>query len=515
MEINILGETKDEKKNIDCVKTENAEASEVEIIKPENKCFACLRSAKIEPVMFGMFLASALSDIVVTNLILNRTCEVELKFNHSTCSLLKNDSIEGKDLESLVQPRATYIIMGKNLLSTVLPALLSFYFGPWSDRNGRRPLLISPLIGNVLTYALYALLSMIPDLPPTYILLAVIPLALSGGNINAISSAHCYVSDITKEEDRMARLGLVGGAMFLGLISGTLLSSFVYSIHKGYGYVITFSVSSFIHFLTLIYTYFVVPETVVRNEESKGISGIFKTQLLKEMFTCFFKKRENNGRAVLILATFSLGSCVAIIEGEKDIKYLFTRFHFGWNFPKYQTYMAAHTVTIIIGAVIGLFILPKRFKVNEFVLQIVGFSMRTAENLFCFAIPPSLDYLMYFGGMAGFLGGVVIPVIRKILTNVVPKEDLGKVFSLTFSVESLIPMATNPLYIYVYNSTINNTIGAFFLISAALNIINVIWFGYVYGLVRLPNEKVLNETKKTTSIGKAEEVTADLQFVYS
>lgn len=153
----------------------------------------------------------------------------------------------------------------------------------------------------------------------------------------------CYFSDL------IFRLGLIGGALFLGLITGIILSSHVYSIHKEYGYIITFSVSSFIHFLTLTYTYFFVPETVERNEESDGITGIFKSELLKEMFTCFLKKRENNGRAVLILATFSLASCVVTLEGEKDIKYLFTRSYFKWNLAKFQSFMAVHTATVIIG----------------------------------------------------------------------------------------------------------------------------------------------------------------------
>lgn len=87
----------------------------------------------------------------------------------------------------------------------------------------------------------------------------------------------------------------------------------------------------------------------MKNEDSKGVAGIFKTQLLKEMFSCFFKKRENNGRAVLVLVTFALASCVAVLEGEKDIKYLFTRTNFNWDLHKFQSFMAVHTVTVIIG----------------------------------------------------------------------------------------------------------------------------------------------------------------------
>lgn len=57
----------------------------------------------------------------------------------------------------------------------------------------------------MLTFILYTILSVIPSLQPEYLLFATIPLALSGGTINAVASAHCYASDVTKEEDRPAR----------------------------------------------------------------------------------------------------------------------------------------------------------------------------------------------------------------------------------------------------------------------------------------------------------------------
>ena len=88
-----------------------------------------------------------ISDAVVINLILSRTCEVALQFNKTVCDQLGTGSNEGREVESLVQPHASLIIMIKSLISYVLPAILSIFLGPWSDLNGRRLLLLSPLFG--------------------------------------------------------------------------------------------------------------------------------------------------------------------------------------------------------------------------------------------------------------------------------------------------------------------------------------------------------------------------------
>jgi MFS transporter, PCFT/HCP family, solute carrier family 46 (folate transporter), member 1 len=54
--------------------------------------------------------------------------------------------------------------------------------GPWSDRNGRRPLLLLPALGFMSMYAGYLLLSLefARECDPYYLLLASTPVAFSG-----------------------------------------------------------------------------------------------------------------------------------------------------------------------------------------------------------------------------------------------------------------------------------------------------------------------------------------------
>lgn len=61
MDTNTLDELNDVEKTVGHCKEENVEKSSNEVEKMS--CFAFLKSLKVEPTMFGMFLASALSGI--------------------------------------------------------------------------------------------------------------------------------------------------------------------------------------------------------------------------------------------------------------------------------------------------------------------------------------------------------------------------------------------------------------------------------------------------------------------
>lgn len=50
-------------------------------------------------------------------------------------------------LEKDVQPYANVIIMVINISQAVIPAIICTIIGPWSDKNGRRPILISTVTG--------------------------------------------------------------------------------------------------------------------------------------------------------------------------------------------------------------------------------------------------------------------------------------------------------------------------------------------------------------------------------
>lgn len=69
------------------------------------------------------------------------------------------------------------------------------------------------------------------------------------------------------------------------------------------------------------------------------------------MFRICCKKRENYGRAVIILVIISLTATVSAMEGEGNIRYLFARLKFGWNIEKYAEWISITCAINFIGNV--------------------------------------------------------------------------------------------------------------------------------------------------------------------
>jgi MFS family permease len=97
--------------------------------------------------------------------------------------------------------------------------IFSPIWGRWSDRYGRRPILLLSTAGAACSYVLFALSSGLEN-HEAAIWLMILSRAfagLCGGNITV---AQAYIADITPPEQRSKRMGLIGMAFGLGFIFG-------------------------------------------------------------------------------------------------------------------------------------------------------------------------------------------------------------------------------------------------------------------------------------------------------
>ena len=90
-----------------------------------------------------------LADNVMTDLIVYQTCKTSAGLNSSECDILhKNSSSEeAMKIEKLVQPHTGLLLVLKSCIEIIFPTILSLFLGPWSDKNGRKPLLLFPFTG--------------------------------------------------------------------------------------------------------------------------------------------------------------------------------------------------------------------------------------------------------------------------------------------------------------------------------------------------------------------------------
>ena len=104
------------------------------------------------------------------------------------------------------------------LLGTVF-SLMQFIVAPicgrWSDRHGRRPIILGGLLASCAAYVALALANSL-----ALVFVARIIGGIAGGNI---PTAQAYIADITTAENRAKGMGLVGAAFGLGFIVGPAL----------------------------------------------------------------------------------------------------------------------------------------------------------------------------------------------------------------------------------------------------------------------------------------------------
>lgn len=81
-----------------------------------------------------------ITDTVIVNLLEKSVCLVELHYNESSCENGAEPVVSEE-----VQQRAATLVMARSMIEAFVPSLLSLFIGPWSDTNGRRPLILLSL----------------------------------------------------------------------------------------------------------------------------------------------------------------------------------------------------------------------------------------------------------------------------------------------------------------------------------------------------------------------------------
>jgi DHA1 family tetracycline resistance protein-like MFS transporter len=139
-------------------------------------------------------------------------------------------------------------------------ALMQFLFSPFqgslSDSFGRRPVILISNFGVGLDYLLMAL-------APTLGWLLV-GRVISGITAASISTAYAYVADVTPQDKRAARFGLLGAAFGAGFVLGPALGGFAGSISPR----LPFWIAAGLSLANACYGLLVLPESLPRSRRA-------------------------------------------------------------------------------------------------------------------------------------------------------------------------------------------------------------------------------------------------------
>ena len=280
--------------------------------------------------------------------------------------------------------------------------------GDWSDKYGRRPILILSLAGTVISFVMLAMAKSF-----TMLFLARVVDGLSGGNI---STARAYVADVTEPKDRARAYGLIGAAFGLGFILGPAISGVLAKV----SYTAPIWAAAAITLVATAMAWLWLPETVHRAHAGTGMPFRTLASLM----------RRPEIRRILVI-DFVYWFAFAIFQTTFA---LFAKARFNFDAPQTGYFFAAFGV---LGAIVqGAMIRPIVKRFGDKPTFIVGLACGAA-GLVLTALTHSVT-LFALSLVPLALGiGFGHPTMTSLVSRAARGDEQGRVQGAASAVESL------------------------------------------------------------------------------
>ncbi|MGO0881519.1 MFS transporter [Clostridioides difficile] len=289
--------------------------------------------------------------------------------------------------------------------------------GALSDRYGRRPLLLSCLLGSAIGYLVFGIGGAL------WVLFAGrIIEGITGGSISTIFA---YFADITPREHRSKYFGWLsafsGVGCVIGPTIGGLLAKFGYSVPMYFGAIITL--------LNVIYGFLYMPESLDKKNRLKDITiarlnpfiqlaNVLSVKNLKRLLVSAFLLWIPNGSLQSVFSQFTIDTfnwkpvIIGLVFSIMGIQDIISQ---GFIMPKLLRKLSDAQV-----AILGM------------ISEIIGYSFIAASALFSF-------YPIFIVGMFifGFGDSIFGPSFNGMLSKSVDSSEQGRIQGGSQSIQSL------------------------------------------------------------------------------
>ena len=447
-----------------------------------------LRSITIEPISFLFAFGNAIATGAqqVNNLQILKICQYELDYNSTICDNLGQD--EWEDQQNEVQVRLNnFHLIGSHIHSPP-PIIYALFIGAISDRFGRRPLMLVPLVGSILD----SVSNMV-----NYVFLEEWPLeafymsnffSYLGGRSMYYLGIYGFGADASKPEERAHRLARLDGFEALGYFFGTFISPLMLSWLGYYG---CFGTQILFHMICFAIILFFIKEPRIKRTKgrSKKEDGTCKRagkvvkkhvfQSCAEMVHSICRKRERNLRA-LVLATLCVFALFWFDLQALSLLYVFLRKTMtgfgGSDFAVYDIFM--QTIHFIV-LMIVLPIVGGKLKVHD-ALMLAVFTFIAGVGQVIAALSSGMLWVYYIGMGLKAMDVGVYTTTRSMLTKYTHPDEQGKVFSALALLAAFVPLISSPAFTTLYNSTLDTFPGAFLLLSASAYFLAVVIILFIW-----------------------------------
>ncbi|XP_059607866.1 probable peptidoglycan muropeptide transporter SLC46 [Phlebotomus argentipes] len=390
-------------------------------------------------------------------------------------------------------------------ISAIFPLIIVIFAGGWSDKKRiRKPLLLLPIIGEFLgCLALFISAIFMLQLPLEFagILEKLLP-AMFGGFTLMLMGVYSYITDITAEEDRTFRFGVLAVSISLIPIAGVPWSGYLF---EKLGYVYLFLLCLIIYIVGIVYALIFIKEVPApRDQEEQkgdtnGTNGVnlengqeaktpekkknallefFDPTLLKDCIKVLTQKREGNKQILIILLIGAYFTFLGPPLGETDFIYPFARKKFNWQAVEYALFLTYSTFIALLGTVFMISFVSKFLKCSDALIGVIStVGTVVSKPILAFAAS-SVAY--YVGTVVDLFLGCRPIALKSIISTFVEPNEIGRVYSILGIMESLVQFIFPAMYSAVYINTLETFVGAIYLFGEVFFVPTLLIFVYLY-----------------------------------
>lgn len=287
--------------------------------------------------------------------------------------------------------------------------------GRWSDRYGRKPILLLSQIGTCIGFLV---LAFAPSLK--WVFLARIIDGVTAGNI---SIAQAYITDVATPQERPKALGKISVAFGIGFFIGPALTAVLYR----FGYRPPILLAAVLSFFSIVATVFLLPQEGRRKQqpEQQPLS------LVKAALSYFRKPslRANFLRIFLYYVSFAAYIAGFALFAER-------RFTVAGHPMNARQIGYAFAYFGLVGIITQLFCIGKMTKTfGPHGTALVGFATSfLGYGVLCVIHNPW--WILLAGALSSFGSGVLRPVLLSTIAGDVPPQERGGVIGVTQALQS-------------------------------------------------------------------------------
>jgi DHA1 family tetracycline resistance protein-like MFS transporter len=315
-------------------------------------------------------------------------------------------------------------------------ATMQFLFSPvlgaWSDRFGRRPVILLSCLGLGLDYIFMA---MAPTLRWLFV-----GRIISGITTSNVSTAFAYIADVTPAEDRAKRYGMLGAAFGLGFVIGPAVGGLLghYSLRAPFWAAAGLSLANF------LYGCFVLPESLPLEKRAKSAwhmaNPLGSLSLLRS-------HPELSGLAVVNTFYYMAH------QSLPSVFVLYSEYRYGWTTRGVGIALAVVGVcaATVSGGMVGPYVkkFGERFSLlSGLVFGVIGFAgMAVAPK--GWALLAAIPFIA--------LWGVAGPAMQSLMSQRVDASSQGKLQGAINSIRALTGMAGPLIFTQIFAAAISVT----------------------------------------------------------